>query len=198
MWSIPQSKDNFEQEQVLQQIIIQKENFERLQHNCLILKILDRLMIKDSKLPATIFNADNVWLQGEIFNSIHMPSLAGFNVLRQNLIHYINDEMMPHLINQVIHESNFEQFSNLLRYLTQQAINKSALYAETIGSILKVFSDPSEKFEKLVKGFKDWNIAYDVILNPIITDLLSQEAQQDVQRKVYVIKSCTDKWRKHI
>lgn len=62
MWSIPQSKDNFEQEQVLQQIIIQKENFERLQHNCLILKILDRLMIKDSKLPATIFNADNVWL----------------------------------------------------------------------------------------------------------------------------------------
>jgi len=61
-------------------------------------------MIKDSKLPASVFNSENVWLQGEIFNSIHLPSLAGFNVLRQNLIHYINNEMMPYLINQVIQE----------------------------------------------------------------------------------------------
>lgn len=59
-----------------------------------------------------------------------------------------------------------------MEYLAQEAIERSAIYAETIGSILKVFSDPTEKFENLVVGFKDWKIGFEILIKPIISNLL--------------------------
>lgn len=165
----------------LSRILLKEMNFAHLSKNCLILKIfqqtflagglgfnIDDLALKTNENG----NFEYVWLIGELLNSESLPSLAGYSNLKNQIKVFCETEVLPLMLRECCSESDKTLFIALIQYLTEKSIEKSSLYAKTLGNIVNLIINPPDGLYELVAEFKRWKELLSMTIEPSIQIIL--------------------------
>jgi len=187
----------------LSRVVLHEENFTMLSKNCLILKVFQQTFLAGG----LGFNIDDlalerdentgefkyIWLLCELLTSSYLPSLAGYTHLRNQIQTFCESEVLPLILRECcteFSESNNTLFFSMILYLTKRSIEKSSLYAKTLGNIIRMIIDPPEGLYELVADFNRWKDLLDVTINTHIDSVLTTEDSNDSQarRKIEMVK----------
>ena len=207
----------------LSRIVLNEENFSRLSENCLVLKLLQQTFLSGG----IGFNIDNlaiikdettneykyIWLLWELLNSNYLPSLAGYTTLRTQIQVFCETEVLPLILRDWWSDSPDSLFLSMIKYLNKKSIEKSSLYAKTLGNIIDLiicekpelgFTDNSDnKFLEnetrsilpeglydLVAGFNQWRTMLELTITSSIDVVLDSEDANDpeIRRRIETIK----------
>jgi hypothetical protein len=185
----------------LSRIILHEENFSMLSSNCLILKVFQQTFLTGG----LGFNIDDlalrrdeetqefkyIWLLCELLAASNLPSLAGYTNLRNQIQLFCESEVLPLILRECCSESNNTLFFSMIVYLTQKSIDKSSLYAKTLGNIIEMIIKPPEGLYELVVDFNRWKDLLDVTINKHIGAVLDTDDTNNpiIRRKIEMIKT---------
>ena len=207
----------------LSRIVLHEENFNRLSENWLVLKLFQQTFL----CGGLGFNIDNlafikeeatqeykyIWLLWELLNSYYLPSLAGYTNLRTQIQVFWETEVLPLILRDCCSDSADSMFLAMIRYLNKKSVEKSSLYAKTLGNIIDLivcekselgFTDASnnkflveetksalpEGLYDLVAGFNQWRTMLDLTINSSVDVVLDSEDSNDpeIRRRIEMIK----------
>ena len=135
-----------------------------------------------------------IWLIAELLNSESLPSLAGYVNLRNQIKVFSETEVLPLILRECCSESGETLFIALIKYLTENSIEKSSLYSNTLGNIVKLIVSPPEGLYELVADFKNWKELIEITIENNIDMVISADNSNDpkVRRILEMIKVISD------
>ncbi|CAI2381223.1 unnamed protein product [Moneuplotes crassus] len=188
----------------LSRIVLHQENFSLLAKDCLILKIFQQTFL----IGGIGFNIDDlalkkeegsedfkyIWLLCELLTSSYLPSLAGYTNLRYQIQTFCEAEVYPLILRECCSESNNTLFFSMMKYLTQKSIEKSSIYAKTLGNIIQMIIKPPEGLYELVADFTRWKDLLDVTIGQHLDSVLQADDSNipEIRRKIEMIKIVSD------
>eukprot|EP00347_Sterkiella_histriomuscorum_P012612 403367900 len=165
-------------QEIVEEILLQRENFSNLENNSLPLKMFKDLLLSGgigfdiTKLFSQDLNY--VWLISELLNSRHLQSLANFMQLKKQLLIFVDTEVIPVLIYQT-QNGNEKLVLQICNYMSDQAHSRVD-YVYTLENLIKRLIDPGEDYpadEKPVLKIADFKQIFNHVSKDQVQEYLN-------------------------